>query len=253
MHWQRKSVSAYKVEPYYLRPGTAPPRSLPLPRERAWGSNPRPLPCLETRPDRPCPWIQPNPQAPVVSQLSLPVCGHGALPKSPHLPRVLPVGDVDPELEKWVGRWGEVLAPALAFSRVFSSLDTSAPASLACVLRQRAPGTLRKHWSGWRHWTRYAIAHQRQSFQPKLKDVVCFLRDLAESRVSGKSVLSAMKFAAGILQLDDLKAHLESPVIAAWCSAGCRRRARKEALPLPLCSVAALEQAVFCGACNGLR
>ena len=111
MHWQRKRVSAHKVEPYYLRPGIAPPLPLPLPRERAWGSNPKPLPCLETRPDCPCPWIQPNPQisvtlAPVVSQLSLPVCGQGALPNSPHLPRVLPVGDVDPELENWVGRWG---------------------------------------------------------------------------------------------------------------------------------------------------
>ena len=135
MHWQRKRVSAYKLEPYYLRPGTAPPRPLPLPREMAWGSNPKPSPCLETRPDR----------RSVVSQLSLPVCGHGALPNSPHLPRVLPVGDVDPELEKWVvgGEGYLKLAPALAFSRVFSSLDTSAPVFVACLLRQRASGTLK--------------------------------------------------------------------------------------------------------------
>ena len=127
---------------------------------------------------------------------------------------------------------GRGTCPCPGILKGFFSWNLPGAASLACLLRQRAPGALRKHWSGWRHWTRYAIVHQRQSFQPKLKDVVCFFRDLAESRVSGKSVLSAMKFAAGILQLDDLKAHLESPVIAAWCSAGCLRRARKEALPL---------------------
>ena len=64
---------------------------------------------------------------------------------------------------------GRATCPCLGILGVFSSLDAFAPASVACLLRQRASGTLRKHWSGWRHWTRYAVAHQWQSFQPKIK------------------------------------------------------------------------------------
>lgn len=41
-----------------------------------------------------------------------------------------------------------------------------------------------------------------------------------------------------------LQQQLAKPILTAWCEAGRSRRARKEALPLPLHAVAAFEQAI---------
>lgn len=111
----------------------------------------------------------------------------------------------DLELHKWVQRWTEQLASASRASPLFCNLGDAAPASLECMLSQKAAGTLRKHLPGcWKHWVAYATAYAWAGLEPGLPQLVFFFKDLAETRICGAASLSAMKFTAALLGLEIL-------------------------------------------------
>ena len=244
------------MAPYYAKAGVAPPRPLPLPREITWPwTNGKPLPMPDCS-NRPCGTIGKQIKgATAVEGCRLLPAMPKATAKSCAIAPAAPPGAIaavtpartegkDLELHKWVQRWIEQLASASRASPVFCNLGDAGPASLECMLSQKAAGTLRKHLPGWKHWVAYTTAHAWAGLEPGLPQLVFFFKDLAETRICGAASLSAMKFTAALLGLETLQQQLAKPILTAWCEAGRRRRARKEALPLPLHAVAAFEQAI---------
>ena len=256
MQWRQRKQAKATVAPYYAKAGVAPPRPLPLPREITWPwTNGKPLPMPDCS-NRPCGTIGKQIKgATAVEGCRLLPAMPKATAKSCAIAPAAPPGAIaavtpartegkDPELHKWVQRWIEQLASASRASPVFCNLGDAGPASLECMLSQKAAGTLRKHLPGWKHWVAYATAHAWAGLEPGLPQLVFFFKDLAETRICGAASLSAMKFTAALLGLETLQQQLAKPILTAWCEAGRRRRARKEALPLPLHAVAAFEQAI---------
>ena len=256
MQWRQRKQAKATVAPYYAKAGVAPPRPLPLPREITWPwTNGKPLPMPDCS-NRPCGTIGKQIKgANGVEGCRLLPAMPKATAKSCAIAPAAPPGAIaavtpartegkDPELHKWVQRWIEQLASASRASPVFCDLGDAGPALLECMLSQKAAGTLRKHLPGWKHWVAYATTHAWAGLEPGLPQLVFFFKDLAETRIFGAASLSAMKFTAALLGLETLQQQLAKPILTAWCEAGRRRRARKEALPLPLHAVAAFEQAI---------
>lgn len=151
------------------------------------------------------------------------------------------------------------LARAVAkHSPVLSTLEGVAAEDLVFLFGDRAPGTLKKHLSGWRRWASYCQGCAVDAGLPTARDLLDFLLALAEGarsdrgsqRVGAASgVVHAMKFMAYKLELREFHALLAGPTVGAWLqSAKWDRAPPKEALPLPLFAVCELEEAVASGA-----
>ena len=131
-------------------------------------------------------------------------------------------------------------------SSVLQSLDGLTPERLAFLFKDRAPGTLKKHLSGWRRWLIFCRASGVQAGRPECREILDFLGALAEgascdrgSRRSGaaRGGIYALRFIAHKLALAAFGELLRGPVVTAWFPA--------EALPLPLLAVCELERAVL--------
>ena len=117
-----------------------------------------------------------------------------------------------------------------------------------------APSTPKRHLSGWRAWASFCMCVNWQAGAPKLAQLLDFLRGLAEGAAldrgrgrvsSARSVLSAITFTAHKLRLISLLESLDNPLVRSWKSADkWEREPTREAIPLPLAAVCALEQAV---------
>ena len=146
----------------------------------------------------------------------------------------------------WVGQ-----AKGLAKdSAVFLGMDGCVrDDDLLRLFLDRAPSTLKRHLSGWRAWASFCMCVNWQAGAPKLAQLLDFLRGLAEGAAldrgrgrvsSARSVLSAHK-----LRLISLLESLGNPLVRSWKSADkWEREPTREAIPLPLAAVCALEQAV---------
>lgn len=107
----------------------------------------------------------------------------------------------------------------------------------------KSSATLRRRLSGWKLWADYARDQVWFAGEPPEAHLVGFLRALVEggSHNGAKHVISSLKFVAGIMGWTSWLHSLSSQVVVAWCNPEAGRQARKEALPLPLFAVAALE------------
>ena len=157
MQWRPRKQAKSTVAPYYAKAGAAPPRPLPLPREITWPwTNGKPLPMPDCS-NRPCGTIGKQIKgATAVEGCRLLPAMPKATAKSCAIAPAAPPGAIaavtpartegkDPELHKWVQRWIEQLASASRASPVFCNLGDAGPASLECMLSQKAAGTANCH------------------------------------------------------------------------------------------------------------
>lgn len=146
------------------------------------------------------------------------------------------------------------LARAVAkHSLVLSALEGVEVEDIAFLFGDRAPGTLRKHLSGWRRWASYCQGCAVDAGSPTAKELLDFLLALAEGARSdrgsqrvgaARGVVHAMKFMAFKLELHKFHTLLAGPTVCAkW-----DRAPPNEALPLPLFAVCELEEAAASGA-----
>ena len=151
------------------------------------------------------------------------------------------------------------LARAVAkHSLVLSALEGVEVEDIAFLFGDRAPGTLRKHLSGWRRWASYCQGCAVDAGSPTAKELLDFLLALAEGARSdcgsqrvgaARGVVHAMKFMAFKLELHKFHTLLAGPTVCAWLSSAKWDRAPpNEALPLPLFAVCELEEAAASGA-----
>ena len=151
------------------------------------------------------------------------------------------------------------LARAVAkHSLVLSALEGVEVEDIAFLFGDRAPGTLRKHLSGWRRWASYCQGCAVDAGSPTAKELLDFLLALAEGARSdrgsqrvgaARGVVHAMKFMAFKLELQKFHSLLAGPTVCAWLSSAKWDRApSNEALPLPLFAVCELEEAAASGA-----
>ena len=137
------------------------------------------------------------------------------------------------------------LARAVAkHSLVLSALEGVEVEDIAFLFGDRAPGTLRKHLSGWRRWASYCQGCAVDAGSPTAKELLDFLLALAEGARSdrgsqrvgaARSVVHAIKFMAFKLELHKFHTLLAGPTVCAWLSSAKWDRAPpNEALPLPL-------------------
>lgn len=153
--------------------------------------------------------------------------------------------------QKWVERWMVSLLPLVDSSPTLSLLGELAEASLSKLLAQKEGSTLKKRWSGWQLWCEYVAAQNLQPQNAGLKALVAFFQALAEIKRSGAEVLRGLKLAGSFMGWSSFLEELDNAAVSAWCVTNVRA-ARKEALPLALCTVANLEKAVHTDmACGG--
>ena len=158
----------------------------------------------------------------------------------------------DKEWNKWAEKWRVELAPVLEGSPSFAGLDKElASASLSRVLQRSAAGTLRKHFPGWRLWKSFASDHGWEGGGFSQSQLVLFLQALAEAG-HAPAAASSLRFVASILGHKCWIEQLADPVVKAWCSSKAKKLVQKEALPLPLHVVVALEASICCDLVSGV-
>ena len=208
MQWRPRKQAKSTVAPYYAKAGAAPPRPLPLPREITWPwTNGKPLPMPECS-NRPC------------GAIGKQIKGATAVEECRLLPAML-----------------QATAESCAIA------PAAPPVAIAAVTPARTESKDPELHKWVQRWIEQLASASRAS------PVFCNLgmpvpRHWNETRICGAAPVSAMKFTAALLGLDTLQPQLAKPILTAWCEAGRRRRARKEALPLQLHAVAAFEQAI---------
>ena len=246
--WYKRSLERQGLGPYYckqkggLRPAKIQAKEFKPPMKGL------PLPCLT----KPCAKLS-QPQLNVATTTA-----DASNPRPPSLSSSKRLAIVegngfakqaeDEEWRKWAMQWVASLSPFLATAPAFDSLGDLAIDSLKQVLRSKAGATLRRHLPGWRLWTEFASSHTWPLFAPPLPDLVAFIRALVENgkTVGGaKAVLGALKFVASLMRWDDWLETLSSPIVLAWCNADKSWKARKEAVPLPLHTIAAFERRIL--------
>ena len=245
--WKRRTES--KCSGPYWREGTAPPMQYPKPFSLPARGDGIPGPELRDRPDT---WLKwPHLDTNQESQ----VCSSSMdFPKAQtrqRQPKCLASASGSAQLkedelcDKWVSKWACELEPWLVDSPSFSPLGKAAVPSPKRILQGKAAATLRKHFPGWRRWCTFAWDQQCVLVNPPLQYMVKFFQALAGAKHGVSSCASALRFVAGVLGISEWSAALGNPVIVAWCSGNAYRQARKEALPLPLVTVAMFEEAVL--------
>ena len=230
------------------------------------------LPSYGRRPSRPPSWlqIQTPAQSNTVASVAIDV-------------RPLPAAATARSSSVALSRPSESLAPASSVSAsvdarqsrlvdvwVQRSLEIggdfvlSLPASsrdqhLAVLFSSRQAATLSRHLGGWSTWHTFATVAGISLIAPGEQALADFVASLVDgmrqdrgnrgARSAGaSSTVTAMRFVAGLLRLSELASSLASPLIQAWLQRNAlnsRSRAlgRREAVPLPLHAVLALEQA----------
>lgn len=168
------------------------------------------------------------------------------LPKRLRVPGSVPVGRAceEADLQIWVARWADALLPYQSAAPCLRELGSLAEATLKKMLEGKAVATLKKRFSGWKLWCEFVAAQLLQPRNAGLAVVVAFFHGLAETPRCGEAVLCALKFAASFMCWDAFLADLKSPLVASWCKSDTHA-ARREALPLPLATVAAWETAAL--------
>lgn len=157
-------------------------------------------------------------------------------------------------VQQWVQQ-----ALEIGSSFVSSLPPASQEQHLAVLFSSRQAGTLRRRFGGWMSWRAFALAASISMSTPSEQAAMDFVAGLVEgvrgdrgstrTRSSGaSSTVSAMRFVASLLRLTEMAQALSSPVILAWLQHNARSSraqllGRREALPLPLSVVMALETA----------
>ena len=132
------------------------------------------------------------------------------------------------------------------------NLGDFAASTLERWLRSKASATLCRHLPSWRLWVDFAQLHDWRVFEPPEADMVAFLQGLVingKSEGGAKNTLSALKFVAALMCWQLWVDMLSKPAV--WHDSSMSRRARKEALPLPLSVVATFEARVHAGLAAG--
>jgi hypothetical protein len=150
--------------------------------------------------------------------------------------------------------WIEIALEIGQDSPVVETAPSPKEMHLLILFCNRSAGTLRRHLGGWRRWSSFAVTAGISIGAPALSQVLDFchalhegaLQDRGQRRVqSAKYAVSAMRFVASRLQLTEFLALLDMEIIQAWVSHGkWSRQPTKEAKPLPLYVVVALEAAL---------
>jgi hypothetical protein len=119
----------------------------------------------------------------------------------------------------------------------------------------RAQGsTLTRYLNLWDAWRDWAASVSVTCEDPGLQDVVDYLQELrqgasrdrsAHRQVSVASTVKALRFVARKAQLAGLQEVLAMDLVSEYCAGTGQAHDRREALPLPLAVVAAMEQRVL--------
>ena len=118
------------------------------------------------------------------------------------------------------------------------------------MFKKSAWRTLSSHRGGWLAWTEFANSLNSSKINPPREVVREFFFSLREGAAADRSsrrckrpraVWSALKFVAHLLDVPPLKSLVSSKVVESWLDPGIRR-AKREAVPLPLFLLFALER-----------
>ena len=153
----------------------------------------------------------------------------------------------------------ERLAGASALAQ--AALASSHPhAHVRRTFERSAPGTLVRHIAAWRHWERWCSATGVPPTSPELSQLLDFLHEMlhgarADRRVHRersdvRSVVSGLRFFADRLGAPDLQGLLGNPSVHAYSVDSRPARDRREAPPLPLLAVVAMERRVTSDECS---
>ena len=125
---------------------------------------------------------------------------------------------------------------------------------MARVFQVSRAGTLQRHVSAWTHWEAWSDPLGVSVCEPSLGDVLDFLfeslhalradRRCNRPRTDVRSLVSGMRFMAAKVGLPGLEDLLQNPAVFAYSRNVSSTRDRREAPPLPLASVVAMERRV---------
>ena len=153
----------------------------------------------------------------------------------------------------WAQKWARYALSLADQSTYLSSIGQNSEA-LFRLFDDRAPATLKKHFTCWQRWASFCSTAGWNAADPTLPQLLDFLHGLSSGacldrgkcRISSAAgVLSAMKFVCWKLGLSSFQTILDTPVVVAWKNhRNWDTICNREAVPLPLEIVCRLEDAV---------